>query len=282
MQLEALKGRDARALFLLETQLYDRRLLQERLQYLRRVRQQGNVDEVMFAVRSDLLRNLGNMTNSLLHEHFPVVPDLIREYIQQVQDDLRFITSSPDAPLDERLAFLRESRHAFGRTALVLSGGGSFGAFHMGIVKALLDANLLPRVVSGSSAGSIGGQRCWGAEKQKQVAQPLQTGHSQHGGCADGGEPRSVHHHVELNRDCCMMHLIGVLLCNAVSAIICTRTESEVEDVSASLSSFCSNTQSDRVLLPSLPTHSLCHHLHAHRIRSGRSLCLAAMPCWHH
>lgn len=36
-----------------------------------------------------------------------------------------------DAPLDERLAFLRESRHAFGRTALVLSGGGSFGAFHM-------------------------------------------------------------------------------------------------------------------------------------------------------
>lgn len=24
---------------------------------------QGNVDEVMFAVRSDLLRNLGNMTN---------------------------------------------------------------------------------------------------------------------------------------------------------------------------------------------------------------------------
>jgi hypothetical protein len=34
---------------------------------------------------------------SLLHEHFPVVPDLIREYIQQVQDDLRFITSSPGA-----------------------------------------------------------------------------------------------------------------------------------------------------------------------------------------
>lgn len=33
--------------------------------------------------------------------------------------------------LDEKLAFLRESRHAFGRTALVLSGGGSFGSFHM-------------------------------------------------------------------------------------------------------------------------------------------------------
>lgn len=39
--------------------------------------------------------------------------------------------SSADLPLDERLAFLRESRHAFGRTALVLSGGGSFGSFHL-------------------------------------------------------------------------------------------------------------------------------------------------------
>lgn len=37
--------------------------VQERLQYLRRVRQGGDVFEVMFAVRSDLLRNLGNMTS---------------------------------------------------------------------------------------------------------------------------------------------------------------------------------------------------------------------------
>ena len=36
-----------------------------------------------------------------------------------------------DMAMEEKLAFLRESRHAFGRTALVLSGGGSFGAFHM-------------------------------------------------------------------------------------------------------------------------------------------------------
>ncbi|KAI3427004.1 hypothetical protein D9Q98_006948 [Chlorella vulgaris] len=154
-ELDALRGKDSRSRLLLETRLYDRRLLQERLAHLRRVRGVGDVNEVMFAVRADLIRNLGNMTNSELHEHFPVVPDLIRQYIQQVQADLHLICASPDMPVDEKMAFLRESRHAFGRTALVLSGGGSFGAFHMGIVKALLDANLLPRVVSGSSAGAI-------------------------------------------------------------------------------------------------------------------------------
>lgn len=62
-----------------------------------------------------------------------------------------------DIALEDRQAFLRELRHAHGRTGLVLSGGGSFGFWHFGVVRALLEAGLLPRVVSGSSAGSIGG-----------------------------------------------------------------------------------------------------------------------------
>lgn len=36
---------------------------QERRAYLQRVRERGEVVEVMFALRADLLRNLGNMTN---------------------------------------------------------------------------------------------------------------------------------------------------------------------------------------------------------------------------
>ena len=33
--------------------------------------------------------------------------------------------------LEERLSFFRETRHAFGRTALLLSGGGGLGTFHL-------------------------------------------------------------------------------------------------------------------------------------------------------
>ena len=44
-------------------QLYDRKLLEERLRHLRQVRAAGDVHEIMFAVRADLMRNLGNMTN---------------------------------------------------------------------------------------------------------------------------------------------------------------------------------------------------------------------------
>lgn len=37
-----------------------------------------------------------------------------------------------ELPLDHKISFFKELRHAYGRTALVLSGGGSFGFFHMG------------------------------------------------------------------------------------------------------------------------------------------------------
>jgi TAG lipase/steryl ester hydrolase/phospholipase A2/LPA acyltransferase len=49
--------------------------------------------------------------------------------------------------VDEKLAFLKETRHAFGRTALLLSGGGGLGSFHIVSVQAALG-----RIVEVSSA----------------------------------------------------------------------------------------------------------------------------------
>ena len=42
-----------------------------------------------------------------------------------------------------------------GNTALLLSGGGALGTHHIGVLNALNDAGLLPRIISGSSSGSI-------------------------------------------------------------------------------------------------------------------------------
>lgn len=70
-----------------------------------------------------------------------------------------------ELPAEEKLAFFRETRHTFGRTALLLSGGGGLGTFHIGVVKALFEARLLPRVLAGSSVGSIGGWQRSGGVK---------------------------------------------------------------------------------------------------------------------
>lgn len=46
---------------------------------------------------------------------------------------LRQICDWPDQELgvDDKLAFFRVTRHTFGRTALLLSGGGGLGIFHL-------------------------------------------------------------------------------------------------------------------------------------------------------
>jgi len=65
-ELAEIQGRsqkDTTAEWRRQTRLYDRKLLQQRLQHLQAVRQSGNLQQVIFALRQDLLRNLGNMTN---------------------------------------------------------------------------------------------------------------------------------------------------------------------------------------------------------------------------
>lgn len=57
-------------------------------------------------------------------------------------------------PTDEKLNFFNETRHAHGRTGLLLSGGAALGFYHCGVCKLLFNEGLLPRVISGASAGS--------------------------------------------------------------------------------------------------------------------------------
>ena len=54
----------------------------------------------------------------------------------------------------KKLEFFAETRHSYGRTALMLSGGGGFGKFHYGVIKALSESDLLPRIIVGSSIGA--------------------------------------------------------------------------------------------------------------------------------
>jgi len=136
---------------------YDRALIAEQLRVLRVQRNSGDVEEIMFGLRAELLRNLGNMSNLGRRLHAPVggVPKLVREYIKEVKTCLKLISNDSQIPVTEKLSFLQETRHVFGRTGLLLSGGGSLGTFHIGVCRALNRKNLLPRVLAGSSVGSI-------------------------------------------------------------------------------------------------------------------------------
>ena len=58
-------------------------------------------------------------------------------------------------PYKKKIEFFIETRHAVGRTALMLSGGGILGLYHIGVIKVMWECNVLPKIICGSSSGSI-------------------------------------------------------------------------------------------------------------------------------
>ncbi|CAO3645961.1 unnamed protein product [Mucor hiemalis] len=118
---------------------------------------------MIFALRTSLARNLGDMGNSKLYSYSRVgTKKLTSDYIDEVVKQLNWICDEPSDPdndpdldLKAKHDFFMNIRQSFGRTALLLSGGGTLGLNHIGVIKCLHENHLLPRIISGASSGSI-------------------------------------------------------------------------------------------------------------------------------
>ena len=137
---------------------YDYELIRNRLAQIRQTRERNDVNKLVFHLHEGLHGNLGNISNPRLYQHSRVgTKRLIERYLDEVCSALDYLCDNefPEFPLKEKLDFFQTTGQAFGQSCLMLSGGGALGLFHMGVVKALWEQDLLPSVISGSSAGSI-------------------------------------------------------------------------------------------------------------------------------
>ncbi|KAJ3255048.1 hypothetical protein HK103_006668 [Boothiomyces macroporosus] len=137
---------------------YDYELIKDRLAILKTIRKNYDLPAMVFNLRTSLCRNLGDMGNQKLYENtHQGTKLLIEDYIDEVTKQLNFIcdVELEGVDIQEKLEFFRNTQKSFGRTALLLSGGGTFGLAHAGVCKALIEQKLLPKVITGSSAGSI-------------------------------------------------------------------------------------------------------------------------------
>ncbi|KAL3237560.1 triacylglycerol lipase [Nakaseomyces bracarensis] len=138
-----------------ESALYDYKLIKEVTEKMRELRLENDYSNLLYLIRTNWIRNLGNMGNVNLYRHSHVgTKFLIDQYVTESKLCLESLLHSD---LDDTylLGILQQTRRNIGRTALVLSGGGSFGLFHIGVLATLFELDLLPRVISGSSAGAI-------------------------------------------------------------------------------------------------------------------------------
>jgi predicted acylesterase/phospholipase RssA len=79
----------------------------------------------------------------------------VRANIRIVESSLSLLARTQQLTQDDKRLLFKHLHTNFGRTALCLSGGASFAYYHFGVCKALLDANLLPDVISGTSGGAL-------------------------------------------------------------------------------------------------------------------------------
>lgn len=137
---------------------YDYLLIKERLEQLRALRRRGDVRRLVHELAEGLHGNLGNTANPVLYAWCRVgTKKLIEDYVEEVARCLDYICVGdfPDFSDEEKILFFKRTGTSFGRSALLLSGGATLGMFHLGVIKALWEEGLLPRVISGSSAGAI-------------------------------------------------------------------------------------------------------------------------------
>lgn len=141
-----------------KSDIYDYDLIYKNLNEMRRARLNHDYKLLLYYIRTKWIRNIGNMGDANLYRHAYVgTKKLIEEYVRECQLSLEYLVTNDEVNLNDRylLGMLIQTRKNIGRTALVLSGGSTFGIFHIGVLTTLFEANLLPRIISGSSAGSI-------------------------------------------------------------------------------------------------------------------------------
>ena len=139
---------------------YDWRHVKATTERLRHAREKCDYMSLMSMLQLCLKNNAyGEMELSLYTRTRVGTKVLLEEYRDEVCRSLRALAQyqppSGSAIAHARREFGMAARASFGGCALVLSGGATFGIFHFGVVKALVELKLLPPVVCGASAGAV-------------------------------------------------------------------------------------------------------------------------------
>ncbi|KAL0949527.1 hypothetical protein HGRIS_009578 [Hohenbuehelia grisea] len=143
-----------------EDTFYDWRLVRKVKRSLQSLRAKKDVRGVLGVLETCMRNNFAGVESARLYsETFFGTKDLIESYFDEQEKALEFIRESPELSVDEKKRFFKSANTNLGEflciSALCLSGGASFGYYHCGVVRAFLDADLLPRVVTGTSAGGL-------------------------------------------------------------------------------------------------------------------------------
>jgi TAG lipase/steryl ester hydrolase/phospholipase A2/LPA acyltransferase len=133
-------------------------LIRDHIRQMQALRQSQDWQGLAVLLQESVYRHLGELNNPELYQYARSgTKHVVTEYLDEVEQVMRTLSeqSIPNMPEQHKLALFEQAERIYGRPALMLSGGAAFGIYHLGVTKALWEANLLPTILAGSSMGAI-------------------------------------------------------------------------------------------------------------------------------
>jgi predicted acylesterase/phospholipase RssA len=118
--------------------------------------QHAAVEDLRALMEACIKNNFVGFENPRLYsETYYGTKDIVQKFVDESAASLSFLIHTTQLDAENKRALFKHLGSNFGRTALCLSGGATFAYYHFGVAKALLDAELLPEVITGTSGGAL-------------------------------------------------------------------------------------------------------------------------------
>eukprot|EP00758_Cryptobia_borreli_P005086 Tbor_TRINITY_DN4727_c1_g2::TRINITY_DN4727_c1_g2_i1::g.16885::m.16885 len=107
-------------------------------------------------VRNGLTRTTFGVLHPKLYEKYQGgTKKVIKDYFKVIHDTMNSTAVDTHSSIYTRLKLLNQCSRIHGTSALILSGSATLGMYHLGVVKALAEANSLPNVIYGNNTGAF-------------------------------------------------------------------------------------------------------------------------------
>ena len=137
---------------------YDYAFIRSRLEQLRLLRRAKDNHGLLFSLNEGIHGNLAGMGSPKLYQKAKFgTKQLIVDYIEEVSSALEHLAQPrlKGISAQEKIEFFYRAHLCFGQSALMFSGSGTFLFYHVGVLKALWQEDLIPEVISGASGGAL-------------------------------------------------------------------------------------------------------------------------------
>ncbi|KAK4157907.1 hypothetical protein C8A00DRAFT_29135 [Chaetomidium leptoderma] len=113
-------------------------------------------EDLKVLIEACVKNNFAGVENPRLYSQtYYGTKNLVQNFTDEVERSIKFLVETKQLSTEEKRVMFKGICANHGRTALCLSGGATFAYYHFGVVKALLEEDYLPDIITGTSGGAL-------------------------------------------------------------------------------------------------------------------------------